>query len=195
MVNTANSKKENIESMLTTMAGRLTYVSGKFTLIAGEYVSPSGTINEEDILGGITLVTRPPARELYNTVQGIYSAEPHDFVAASFKPYEDSAAVTADGGIKSPIDLQLPFTTNHKHAQLLAEITMNRSRLFKTISLSVGLIGLKYKVGDTVQLNYARAGITNDIYEIIDYEISLDEAPVVSMVLQEISDIYPTGDV
>lgn len=192
VIDTANSKKLNIESMLATMAAKLTYTSGKFTLVAGEYVSPSGTINEEDIVGPITISTRPPARDLFNRVQGIYNSANDEYVASSFEAYEDSTAVSEDQDIVSAIDLQLPLTRNHKHAEMLAQIALDRSRLFKVIDMTVNMTGLKYKVGDTVNLNYARASITNEVYEIIDLSINLDEAPTVSLVLQEMSDIYPS---
>lgn len=194
VIDTKNSKRSNIDTILSTMAAKLTYTSGKFHLIPGEYVAPSGTINQIDIIGGLSIATRPPARDRYNRVQGIYQSANNEYIAASFEPYENSTAVSEDNDIVSAIDLQLPLTKNHKHAQMLAEIALDRSRLFKTIELTVGLIGLKYKVGDTVRLNYERASITNEIYEIIDLSIDLGEAPTVDLVLQEISDIYPTGD-
>lgn len=194
VIDTKNSKRSNIDTILSTMAAKLTYTSGKFHLIPGEYVAPSGTINQIDIIGGLSIATRPPARDRYNRVQGIYQSANNEYIAASFEPYENSTAVSEDNDIVSAIDLQLPLTKNHKHAQMLAEIALDRSRLFKTVELTVGLIGLKYKVGDTVRLNYERASITNEIYEIIDLSIDLGEAPTVDLVLQEISDIYPTGD-
>lgn len=191
LVDTAKSKKENINQILTTCAGRLTYSNGTFNLLGGEYRSPSYTITEDDIVGGIAISTRPPANALFNSIKGFYFERNTDYVARDYRPYELASAISDDGRT-SYIDLPLRFTTNPKQAEELARIAINRARLFNTVRLSCNMSALRYQVGDTVQLTYERASISYKIYEIIDYKINISETVTIDLVLQEIaSSLYP----
>ena len=192
LTDTVKSKKTNLDQMLTTCVGRLTYSTGKFGLLAGEYRSPEYTITQDDLVGPIRIATRPGRRSLFNGIKGFYSSRNEDYVAQDFVPYLDSAAVTADGGSENYIDLPLPYTTNPKQAEELAAIALRRSRLFETVAIQCNLTALRYQVGDTVQLTYPRASITNKVYEIIGYNLNFTDVMTVDLVLQEMSSsVYP----
>jgi len=186
IADTANNRKNNLEYMLTSCAGKLAYSNGKFTLYAGEYRSGTLTIDEGDMIGPVSITTRPPASSLFNSVKGFYNSRNEDFVAKDYPPYTDATAISEDGRTNY-IDLPLRYTTNQKIAERLASIAVKRHRLFKTVTVQCNMSAFRHQIGDTVVLNYARASISNDTYEIIDYQITLGEKPSISLTLQEIA--------
>lgn len=185
IADTGNSRKTNLDYLLTSLAGKLCYSNGKFRLLAGDYRAPTYTITEDDMVSGIRIQTRPGARSLFNGVKGFYRSRNEDFVAKDYKPYINAFALSDDNDLENFIDLPLRYTTNLSQANRLASIAVERSRLFETVVLTVNASGLRYQVGDTVQLTYGRASISNKIYEIIDYQINVTDTVTVDLVLQE----------
>ena len=187
LADTANNRKNNLEYMLTSCAGKLAYSGGKFILYAGEYRSGTLTIDEGDMIGPISITTKPSASSIFNSVKGFYNERNEDYVAKDYPPYINAAAVTADDDRVNYIDLPLRYTTNQKHAERLASIAVLRHRLFKTVTVECNMSAFRHQVGDTIILNYARAGISNETYEIIDYQLTLGEKPSIALTLQEIA--------
>ena len=185
IADTGNSRKTNLDYLLTSLAGKLCYSNGRFRLLAGDYRAPTHTITENDMVSGIRIQTRPGARTLFNGVKGFYRSRNEDFVAKDFKPYINASALSDDNDLENFIDLPLRYTTNLSQANRLAAIAVERSRLFETVVVTVNASGLRYQVGDTVQLTYSRASISNKIYEIIDYQINVTDTVTVDLVLQE----------
>lgn len=192
LLDTAKSKKNNLDQLLTSCAGNLAYTNGLFQLLGGEYRSPEFTITQDDIVGPVSISTRPPARSLFNAMKGFYSDRNTNYVFRDYRPYESATYITADGGVKNVIDLPLKFTTNPKQAEELSRIAMDRTRMFERVTITCNMSAFRYQVGDTVQLTYPRASITNKVYEIIDYKINVSETVTIDLVLQEISStLYP----
>jgi len=192
LLETAKSKKNNLDQLLTSCAGNISYTNGFFRLLGGEYRSPEFTITQEDIVGPVSISTRPPARALFNTMKGFYSDRNTNYVFRDYRPYENATYITADGGVKNVIDLPLKFTTNPKQAEELTRIAMDRTRMFERVTITCNMSAFRYQVGDTVQLTYPRASITNKVYEIIDYKINVSETVTIDLVLQELSStLYP----
>jgi len=185
IADTGNSRKTNLDYLLTSLAGKLCYSNGRFRLLAGDYRAPTHTITEDDMVSGIRIQTRPGARTLFNGVKGFYRSRNEDFVAKDFKPYINATALSDDNDLENFIDLPLRYTTNLSQANRLAAIAVERSRLFETVVVTVNASGLRYQVGDTVQLTYSRASISSKIYEIIDYQINVTDTVTVDLVLQE----------
>jgi len=192
LLETANAKKTNLDHLLTSCAGNLIYTNGIFKLYGGEYRSPEFTITEDQIVGPIEFTTKPPSRALFNSVTGFYADRNTNYVYRDFRPFEGTAFITQDGGVKNAIDLPLGFTTNPVQAEELARIAVYRTRLFDRVTLTCNISAFLYQVGDVVNLTYSRLGISSKKYEIIDYKINITETVTIQLVMQEIApELYP----
>lgn len=185
VVDTQNSKKVNIDNILTSMAGKLAYTNGKFIFLGGEYQTPAGTITEDEITGEFSITAKPPARDTFNKVKGIYSDRNQRFVPTDFEHYAPSNYLADDDDDVSSVDLQLSMVTSLGHAMRLAKITLERARYSRIIEMSCNLSVLKYQVGDTVRVTYDRWGLSAETYEVLEMSIDLNDSPKVNMVLQQ----------
>ena len=71
IVDTAQSYKNNITAILSSMNGQLSYSAGKFHIHAYKYIAPQNAqINEDMIIGSIDLVTKQTRKTSYNRVKG-----------------------------------------------------------------------------------------------------------------------------
>ena len=61
-----------IESVLSSMAGKMSYVNGQFTVFAGASQSPSLTITDNELLAPIQIATNSTSGDLYNSIKPVY---------------------------------------------------------------------------------------------------------------------------
>jgi len=171
VVDTANSIKSNIETMIGSMAGRLVYSGGKFEVHAGEYVAPSVTIDESMIIGEISVQTKQSRRNAYNGVKGVFVSEEDNYVVADYPAQISSTYATQDG---DPIylDMPLPYTINNVRAQRLAKLALLRSRQQEAITIPCNLTALKFKIGDNISVTNARLGYSGKVFEVVGYSMA-----------------------
>jgi hypothetical protein len=172
-VSTAEKPATNIENMLSSMAGRVVYSGGQFHLYAGIYQNPSVSIDESMFVGEVALQTAQSRRSLYNGVKGVFSSEDDNYILTEY-PAQISSEYQTEDGEAVYLDMTLPFTTNQVRAQRLAKLALLKSRQQRTISVPVNMVGLKIKAGDTIQVSSEKLGLTNALYEVVDYELNQD---------------------
>ena len=181
VVLTSNSIQSNIEDLLSSMAGKVHYTSGKF------YISPKiptdssyypsvepTTVDEDMMCGAVSVVTKNTRRNQYNVVQGKFASVDKNYVVASY-PTRENATYQTEDGQKLVLDLDLPLTTSHQAAQRIAQITLETSRNQATINLELKLEALKFKVGDLINVQYAKFGYNPKTFEILNMRIVPDE--------------------
>ncbi len=81
-----------------------------------------------------------------------------------------------DGGLRTWKDINLPFTISSATAQRLAKIELERSRRDKTVIFKGKLTLLNIQVGDTVALTWARYGWATKLFEVTDFQFSVDDS-------------------
>jgi hypothetical protein len=172
VIDTANSKKENIEAMLSAMAGKLVYSSGEYFVSGGAYVAPTVTIDESVMVGGLDVQTKQSRRSLYNGVKGIFRSEEDDYNTADY-PAQLSSTYSAADGDPIYLDMALPFTTNNIRAQRIAKLALLQSRQQTTITVPCNLTALKFRAGDTVMITNAKMGWSQKVFQVIGYDLSL----------------------
>ena len=172
MIDTANSKKDNIEAMLSAMSGKLVYSSGEYFVSGGAYVAPTVTIDESVMIGGLEVQTKQSRRSLYNGVKGIFRSEEDNYNAADY-PAQLSSTFSAADGDPIYLDMALPFTTNNIRAQRIAKLALLQSRQQTTITVPCNLTALKFRAGDTVMITNAKMGWDQKIFQVLGYDLSL----------------------
>ena len=172
VIDTANSKKDNIEAMLSAMSGKLVYSSGEYFVSGGAYVAPTVTIDESVMIGGLEVQTKQSRRSLYNGVKGIFRSEEDNYNAADY-PAQLSSTFSAADGDPIYLDMALPFTTNNIRAQRIAKLALLQSRQQTTITVPCNLTALKFRAGDTVMITNAKMGWDQKIFQVLGYDLSL----------------------
>jgi hypothetical protein len=172
-----------IDDMLTSCAGTLVYVQGRYRLYAGAYDAPTDTLTASDLAGQVELVTKPPRRELFNTVRGTFINPARNWQASEFPAYSEAAIVTADGETITR-DVEWPFTTNEIRAQRLSKLTLRRAREALTVRVPVKYAGLRYCVWQTLNLTLADFGWTNKPFRIVAFAFDA-ESGVINLTLRE----------
>jgi len=172
VIDTANSKKDNIEAMLSAMAGKLVYSGGEYFISGGAYATPTVTIDESVMVGGLQVSTKQSRRSLYNGVKGVFRSEEDDYSLADY-PAQLSSAYSSEDGDPIYLDMPLPFTSNNIRAQRIAKLALLRSRQQTTITVPCNLTALKFKAGDNIMVTNAKMGWDQKVFEVNDYDLSL----------------------
>ncbi len=172
VVDTANSRKDNIEAMLSSMGGKLIYSGGEYFIVGAEYNTPTITVDESVLVDGISVKTKQSRRSLYNGVKGVYLAEEENYTLADYPSITSSSYSTEDG---DPIylDMPLPFTTNNVRAQRIAKIALLQSRQQTQITIPCNLAALKFKAGDNIMVTNSRMGWTQKVFEVTGYQLDI----------------------
>ena len=168
VVDTSNSIKANIETMVGSMAGRLVYSGGKFEVHAGKYISPSITVDESQVIGEITVQTKQSRRNAFNGVKGVFLSEEDNYILADY-PAQISAAYAVQDGDPIYLDMALPYTSNNIRAQRLAKLALFRSRQQEAITIPCNLSALRFKIGDNISVTNTRLGYNQKVFEVVGY--------------------------
>jgi hypothetical protein len=185
-----------ITDLLTSMGGLLWYSQGQWRMKAAKYVTPTVTLNEDDLRSGINLSTRHSRRNNFNTVKGKFKGPESTWQEADYPTVTDPVFVTTDNNIVNTLDFPLPYTTSSKRAQRIANIALRRNREQLTFSASFGLKALGVEVGDFVYINNIRFGWLNKPFEVSAWTFGLTETLdlQVQMTLREISSAVFTDE-
>ncbi len=173
VLDTAQTMKNNIESILSSMIGTLTLVGGKYVCTAYEYRTPSLDIDESVLIDNIVVKTKQSKRNTYNGVKGTYISSENNYTPTDY-PAQVSQLYADLDGQEILLDMTLPMTNNNVMAQRIARLTMFKSRLQTTVQMTLNLTGLKVKVGDNIRLTNKRLGYNNKIFQVINYSLVPD---------------------
>lgn len=172
VLDTGNSKKDNIEAMLSAMSGRLVHSGGEYFISGGAYVAPTVTIDESIMVGSLEVQTKQSRRGLYNGVKGVFRSEEDNYNTADY-PAQLSSSFSTEDGDPIYLDMALPFTTNNIRAQRIAKLALLQSRQQTTVTIPCNLTALKFKAGDNVMVSNTKMGWDQKVFQVIGYELSL----------------------
>ena len=111
-----------------SMAGKVIPVGSKWRILAGAWRTPSLTLNENHLRGGVVVSTRRPGRELFNQVRGTFLGAETKWQPADFIPVTNPAWLAEDNGHEKIADLECPFIIRHAQARRVAKIMISRNR-------------------------------------------------------------------
>lgn len=185
VIKTSAERGNNLEEIITGMAGQVVYSGGSWRILAGAYQTPTIYFDEDDIVGPIKVSTKVSKSERFNQVQGVYISPLNDGNPADYPIIENSTYQTQDGEpIKTNLDLG--FTQRPHTAQRIAKIALERMRQEIIFEASFKLTAMKVQVGDNFFLSFDRYGWSNKIFEVIDWTLgSEDDRPVVIIKARE----------
>lgn len=171
---------------LLAMAGALVEHGGIYYIEAGKWNASVATITDDDIVGAIRFKTARSDSERSNVATGTFVGAAGYDQPAEFPPYKLASAITEDGGIERPMNLDLEWISNPAQAQRVAKILLMENRLDETIEVEVTFAaGKDLRPFQTVTFDSDAMGITGT-FRVKDHDIQATEAGlVVKLTLKE----------
>jgi hypothetical protein len=189
ILDTGQTPGKILTQMTSSCIGLVYYSGGKWSIKVGEYISPTITLDEDDLAGPITLGTRNSRRDSFNAVKGIFSNPNENYQPTDFPSITSSTFEVEDNNERIFRDIELAFTTSPSMAQRIAKIVLFRNRQQMTMTVPVKLTGFNVEVGDTIQITNSRFGFSAKTFEVANwhFESGSDGILIIKLVLKEIS--------
>lgn len=169
----SENKASILEDMLACGAAEPTYMAGKHGILVGAYYGPATeVITESQLAGDIEIMPEVSQSERVNTVNGTFIDPKQNYSEADFPAVSVSEWVTEDG-VEISQDLKLRFVTSEFQAQRLADIKLKRTRISRTMNLTLNLSGYRYRPGMYVKVNFPSLGIVNVEMRVTDWKFGV----------------------
>lgn len=170
-INSANSPRQTLESLLSSCGGVMTYTNGVFGIKAAKYVTPTLTLTNDDLRGPIGVQTKRSRRDNFNAVKGVFAPASTNYVPTDYPAYTSATFEAEDGGIQQFLDYDLPYTQSSAMAQRLAKVALFRNRQQVTMDFPANLKAFQLAVGDTVQVTNDRFGFDAKVFEVAEWSL------------------------
>jgi hypothetical protein len=172
-----------IERMLAPGGGALVYVAGKYRLYGGAYTAPAVTLTPSDMASDFEVTTKPPRRDLFNSVRGNF-IDPDRFWQSSEFPPQKSEALIAEDGEEIWREIDLPFVLDATRAQRIAKQLLLRARQSIIFRGSFRYASLDLSVWQVVALTIPDLGWNAKPFRIMSFSFS-PETGLISLMMQE----------
>lgn len=185
----SENKASILESMLTACAGEATYIAGKHGILVGAYYGPATeVITESQLAGDIEMMPEVSQSERVNTIKGTFIDPQQRFSEVDFPSVSVSEWVTEDG-VEISQDLKLRFVTSEFQAQRLADIKLKRTRISRTMNVTLNLSGYRYRPGMYVKVNFPSLGITDVEMRVTDWSFGVQNGVKLTL-KQETAEVW-----
>ncbi|MBL5945483.1 hypothetical protein JBO44_17970 [Enterobacter asburiae] len=185
----SENKASILEAMLTAGAAEPTYIAGKHGILVGAYYGPATEIiTESQLAGNIEIMPEVSQSERVNTISGTFVDPKQTYSEADFPSVSVSEWVTEDG-VEISQDLKLRFVTSEFQAQRLADIKLKRTRISRTMNLTLNLSGYRYRPGMYVKVNFPSLGIVNVEMRVTDWKFGVQNGVQIRL-KQETADVW-----
>lgn len=185
----SENKVSILEGMLAACAGDVTYIAGKHGLLVGAYYGPATeVITESQLAGDIEIMPEVSQSERVNTIKGTFVDPQQGFTEADFPSVSVSEWVTEDG-VEISQDMKLRFVTSEFQAQRLADVKLKRTRIARTMNVTLNLSGYRYRPGMYVKVNFPSIGIVNVEMRVTDWKFGVQNGVQLTL-KQETADVW-----
>lgn len=185
----SENKASILEEMIKTCAGEVTYIAGKHGIIVGAYYGPATeVITESQLAGDIEIMPEVSQSEKVNTVKGTFIDPEQKYTEVDFPTVSVSDWVVEDG-VEISQDLKLRFVTSEFQAQRLADIKLKRTRISRTMNITMNLSGYRYRPGMYVKVNLPSLGIINTEMRVTDWKFGIQNGVQLTL-KQETADVW-----
>jgi len=186
-----DSHQKNINKILSSMNGNLVYSNGKYIVHAGIYEDetiqePFETLNEDDLIGAISIKTSLERSDRFNTIKGLFIDPAQNHKSSEFPKVQLADAVTRDNNEILEKEVQYPMTNSSYMAQRLSHKLIKLSDQQKVISFPANLAALRITAGDRVKVSIEELSWSNKVFQCVGWTFS--EEGGVNLTLREDSE-------
>jgi len=198
VVDTSKKAIDNVKQFVTGSRSYLNFSSGKYNILVETTGSASITLDEDNILGGIT-VSSKSKNSRYNRVIVNFTNPDKNYQSdtAQFPPVDETGLAsadtfsnmqTADGGLLLEGRFDFPMFTNQHQAQEMAEVILRRSRTSLDITFKADATALDLSIGDIVNVTHATPSFSAKPFRVQGLTLNTDHT--VSLQCSEHQDSY-----
>ena len=147
---------ENLDKILSSMAGDFPFTAGQYHLFAGAHVAPTFVIDDGAVEPSLGISISPDVGQfdaVPNMVTATIADAAQNHVETSPPPVVNETYVADDGGAEEPLPIQLPATTDARRANYLMGVALERSRPGFVAELTVKALGSNLALMSTGQLD------------------------------------------
>lgn len=185
----SENKASILEAMLGACAGDPTFIAGKHGIMVGAYYGPaSEVITESQLAGDIEIMPEVSQSERVNTIKGTFIDPQQNYTETDFPAVSVSEWVAEDG-VEISQDLKLRFVTSEFHGQRLADVRLKRTRIARTMNVTLNLSGYRYRPGMYVKVNFPSLGIVNVEMRVTDWKFGVQNGVQLTL-KQETADVW-----
>lgn len=185
----SENKASILESMLSACSGEATYIAGKHGILVGAYYGPAvQEITESQLAGDIEIMPEVSQSERVNTIKGTFTDPEQRFAEVDFPTVSVSEWVAEDG-VEISQDLKLRFVTSEFQAQRLADIKLKRTRISRTMNVTLNLSGYRYRPGMYVKINLPSLGIVGVEMRVTDWKFGVQNGVQLTL-KQETAEVW-----
>ena len=159
---TPEERRANIALLAGAMLGYVNFQGGKYRMYAGAAQSSDYTLTDDDLVGGVKVVTELSADKKYNYVSGQFYDAARNYQLLPFEPRSNSSYETTDGGRKER-EVEFPACTAQYEAQRNGITISKRSRRKLEISGLFGFSAYKVRPGKVGTITLSEWGITSQL--------------------------------
>jgi hypothetical protein len=167
----SGSPREILPRLLDAYAGHARFIGGLWKLQPGVYQTPTITLTEDDLRGGIRIRPRSSKRDLCNAVKGLYVSPENDYQVSDFPPILNATYQAEDQGERIWHELDLAFTNSPSMAQRIAKIVLEKSRQQIVVEWAGKLGCYRVQPGNTVMVTLPRYGWHSKVFEVASMEL------------------------
>jgi len=172
---TNETPKSIIENMLSSLGGTFNYTAGEFSLKAASYITPSDTLTQDNLRGGVSVKSKESRRDQFNTTKGVFVYQGEGFQPTDYPTITSSTFVSEDNNETVFANIDFPFTVVPTMAQRLAKIALYSNREQLSLVFPCNLSAFKYQVGDTIMVDLDRYGFSSKVFEVAKWSLALDQ--------------------
>ncbi|EHX2783725.1 DUF1983 domain-containing protein, partial [Salmonella enterica] len=143
------------------------------------------------LAGDIEIMPEVSQAERVNTIKGTFVDPQQGYTEADFPSVSVGEWVTEDG-VEISQDMKLRFVTSEFQAQRLADVKLKRTRIARTMNVTLNLSGYRYRPGMYVKVNFPSIGIVNVEMRVTDWKFGVQNGVQLTL-KQETADVW--GDV
>ena len=201
-----DSHQKNINKILSSMNGNLVYSNGKYIVHAGIFEAATETLNEDDLIGAISIKTSLERSDRFNTIKGLFIDPAQNHKSSEFPKVQLADAVSRDNNEILEKEVQYPMTNSSYMAQRLSHKLIRLSDQQKVVSFPANLSALRITAGDRVQVSVEELNWSNKIFQCAGWTFSEDGGVNLTLredsstsyndpLIAEYSTITATGDI
>lgn len=180
-----DTHKANINKLLSAMNGMLCYTNGTYVIRAGAYEAPSVSLNEDNLIGAVSVKTSFERSDRFNTITGTFIDPAQNYKATEFPEVQLTAALLRDNSEVLTKDIQLPMTNSSYMAQRIGHKLIQQSDQQKVVTFPVNLAGMQIAIGDRVSVTLEEFNWSNKVFICLGWTFSDSGNGGVNLILRE----------
>jgi len=198
IIDTSQKLFDNVNVFLRGMRGIMPYQNGLYKLVFEDDEDPAFTINEDQIIGGLSVTSTPKNTRYNKVIVQFPNPDTNWQVDTVIWPpagsSEESAFLSEDNNIEMSREVTLPTITNQYSARDLARVICLASRKSTlSLSLEVTADGLQAEVGDIVAVTHPTPAWEGKEFRIASIQI-LAQGTVRLALQEHTAAIYPWNE-